>query len=573
MPEPQQVPGDPGLGVGQERQDVDLGVPEVVALVGLPGQPLRRNTGPFGAPRPLRDLVEVPPDRLLLPHRIEPGLHLDVGAVPEPGQMRALALQERAEPVADRAVQRPAAPIDKLGHGDAAGGLVGRVLGDPDRHARHRIGREEHLARLVVAEGPRHLERARRLDHVINTDTQCHPAVGRLVAQKDALLSQLGRPHVEHPVRQHGRQPGISRPVLGQVAGQVGVLAVEHQRGDHHRRRLIQHRDLIRHRDQVAVLERDDPAGADPDVLAGASGPHQLTGQRPGPHVQDPPVVPQARRRQEERLVVHVQLEDRRVGHVHDRLAGPGQRMRPFGVRDRPGLMEPVDERPGNQRRAPLLEAAADADESVAKRKDGLGQTDELIGVPRLHNAPFVGWVEVLWRQLDFSLEHDPTVNPRTRYRQMAPTAITAIIRPAGPSPPPQEHQTAPPGPGNHPQDQPLPGRQRHASCLPGMQPRARTRQTTGRRGVSLVLPQEPFRPGLATSLTGARARGEEAIAPGAASGAPGRIRLCQRYCPLGLRFRAVTFVCWPGSNVRSLRVPGCAAPGRASWIAPTHSP
>ena len=171
-------------------------------------------------------------------------------------------------------------------------------------------------------------------------------------------------------------------------------------------------------------------------MLPGASGPHQLTGQRPGPHVQDPPVVPEARRRQEQRLVVHVQLEDRRVGHVHDRLAGPGERMRPFGVRDRPGLMEPVDERPGNQRRAALLEAAADADESVAKREDGLGQTDELIGVPRLHNAPFVGWVEVLWRQLNFSLEHDPTVNPRTRYRQMAPTAITAIIRPAGPSPP-----------------------------------------------------------------------------------------------------------------------------------------
>ena len=223
VPEPEQVPGDPRLGVRQERQDVDLGVPEVVALVGLPGQPLRRNTGPFGAPRPLRDLVEVPPDRLLLPYRIEPGLHLDVGAVPEPGKMRALALQECVEPVPDRAVQRPAAPVDELGHADTAGGLVGRVLGDPDRHAGLRVGREEDLARLVVIEGPRRVIGTCRVDHVVNADAQRHPAVGCLVAQKDALVSQFGGPHVEYPVRQHGRQ------VLGQVAGQVGVLAVEHQ--------------------------------------------------------------------------------------------------------------------------------------------------------------------------------------------------------------------------------------------------------------------------------------------------------------------------------------------------------
>jgi hypothetical protein len=46
VPELQQVPGDPGLGVGQERQDVDLGIPEVVALIGLPGQSFRRDSGP-----------------------------------------------------------------------------------------------------------------------------------------------------------------------------------------------------------------------------------------------------------------------------------------------------------------------------------------------------------------------------------------------------------------------------------------------------------------------------------------------------------------------------------------------
>ena len=360
MPEPQQVPGDPRLGVGQERQHVDLGVPEVVALVGLPGQSLGRDAGPFGPPRRLRDLEKIPPDRLLLPHRIEPGLHPDVGAVPEPGEIRALAGQKRVEAVADRAVQRPAAPVDELGHRDAAGGLVGRVLGDPDRDAGHRIGGQEYLADPVI-DGSRHAVGTRRVDHVVDADAERHPAAGRLVAEKDALVIQFGRPRVEHPMRQHGRQAGIARPVLGQAA-EVGVLAVEHKRGDHHRRGTVEHRDLIGHRDQVAVLQRDDPARADPDVLPGVGDPHQLTGQRPGPHVQDPLVVPDPRGRQEERLVVHVELQDRRVGHVHDRLAGPGQRMRPLGVHDRPVLMEPVDERPRNQRRASLLEAAADTD-------------------------------------------------------------------------------------------------------------------------------------------------------------------------------------------------------------------
>jgi hypothetical protein len=148
-------------------------------------------------------------------------------------------------------------------------------------------------------------------------------------------------------------------------------------------------------------------------MLADTGDPHHFTGQRPSPHVQDPPVVLDARSRQEEWLVVDVELEDRRVGHVDDRLAGLGERMRPFGVHDRPGLMEPVDERPGDQPRPPLLEAAADADESVAQRKDGLGETDELIGVPRLHDAPWVRGVEVYRRQLNFPLEHDLTVIPR----------------------------------------------------------------------------------------------------------------------------------------------------------------
>jgi hypothetical protein len=124
--------------------------------------------------------------------------------------------------------------------------------------------------------------------------------------------------------------------------------------------------------------------------------------------------------RQEERLIVHVELDYRRVWHVHDRLAGPRQRGRALRMHDRPGLVETVDERSGGQRRAAFLEAAADAGEAVAEREDGLRAIGELIGVPRLGDAPFIGREEMLRRQNDLTLEHDLTVIPRSRNGQKA---------------------------------------------------------------------------------------------------------------------------------------------------------
>jgi hypothetical protein len=63
--EAQEVPGDARLRVREERQQVHLDVPEVVALVAATGQPLRRDPGTLGAPRRLGDLEEIPADRLL----------------------------------------------------------------------------------------------------------------------------------------------------------------------------------------------------------------------------------------------------------------------------------------------------------------------------------------------------------------------------------------------------------------------------------------------------------------------------------------------------------------------------
>jgi hypothetical protein len=120
VPEAQQVPGDPRLGVRQQRQDIDLGVPEVVALIARSGLALGRDADPFGPPGRLGHLVEVPPNGLLEPHRVDLGLHADVGAVPEAVQLRTLAGQELIEAVTEHAVQGPAAPSDELRHRDTA---------------------------------------------------------------------------------------------------------------------------------------------------------------------------------------------------------------------------------------------------------------------------------------------------------------------------------------------------------------------------------------------------------------------------------------------------------------------
>ena len=63
--EGQQVPSDLRRGVGQKRQQVDFGVPEVMPFIGLSGEALRRYARVFGARRGLQDVKEIETDRLL----------------------------------------------------------------------------------------------------------------------------------------------------------------------------------------------------------------------------------------------------------------------------------------------------------------------------------------------------------------------------------------------------------------------------------------------------------------------------------------------------------------------------
>ena len=59
----QDIPGDPRGGVGQKRQQVDLGVPKVVPFVGLSGEAFRRHAGVFRPRGGLQNVKKVEADR------------------------------------------------------------------------------------------------------------------------------------------------------------------------------------------------------------------------------------------------------------------------------------------------------------------------------------------------------------------------------------------------------------------------------------------------------------------------------------------------------------------------------
>jgi hypothetical protein len=81
------------VGVGEERDDVHLGVPEVVTVVAAGAESLRGDALLVGAGTCLSHLEQVPSDRLLC---LGVAVDLDVAALPEGVEPGTLLLVERA---------------------------------------------------------------------------------------------------------------------------------------------------------------------------------------------------------------------------------------------------------------------------------------------------------------------------------------------------------------------------------------------------------------------------------------------------------------------------------------------
>src|SRR5699024_8345673 len=117
--------------------------------------------------------------------------------------------------------------------------------------------------------------------------------------------------------------------------------------------------------------------------------PHQLAVLHALAEVDPPLVLDHVRDRQQQRLVVDVQLHHRGVGHRDHGLPGPGKPESGLGVVDGPGLVKAVEEGAVVLGIAPLLGDAAHPQEAVGGDEQGLHQAQIAIGAG-LDQAPLV---------------------------------------------------------------------------------------------------------------------------------------------------------------------------------------
>ena len=197
--EPKQVPGDPRLGVGEERQHPRLGVPEVMAVVGVAGEALGRDPRPFGTPGCLGEMEQVPPHRLLhahwMPDRVLEG---HVGPIPEAIQAGPLGGQQLVKTCAGHPTESPPAAGSELGGGHGARRLVRGELRHPDRNVRFCVDGHNELRRVRIRHA-RNIVRARHLDDMVHTNAERHPTPHRLVAEHQTVPIFCYQARLEDP--------------------------------------------------------------------------------------------------------------------------------------------------------------------------------------------------------------------------------------------------------------------------------------------------------------------------------------------------------------------------------------
>ncbi len=106
--EQEEVPRGLGIGVDQERDHVHFCIPEIVTLVGLAGQSLRRDAGAVCPGGGLEKLEEVPAQALLRTG-VRPA-DLDVGLAPEVVEVLPLVEKQAVKPARRRPGRARARP-------------------------------------------------------------------------------------------------------------------------------------------------------------------------------------------------------------------------------------------------------------------------------------------------------------------------------------------------------------------------------------------------------------------------------------------------------------------------------
>ena len=160
--------GDPRHGVGEDRQDQRLGVPEGMAVVAGAGEALCRD-GPFlGTSGRLEGLEEAEADGLL---QRGVTVDLDVGSRPEVVQVLPLGLLQSLEPPRQRCLQTAVHLIAQPLHRLPRGPVIGKELDQPQRTSRRKRRREGEAAQVRLALDER-LEALRRVEDVLHPRRQ-----------------------------------------------------------------------------------------------------------------------------------------------------------------------------------------------------------------------------------------------------------------------------------------------------------------------------------------------------------------------------------------------------------------
>ena len=319
----------------EERDDVDLGVPEVVALVAAPGHALGGHAEALAAGRRLQELEQVEAHAAL---QVRGAGQLDVAPLPEVGDVATVLLLDRVVSLAARPVQRPVHPRHEVTRRRLRRPVVGDVLGQPQRGARLEV-RQHDDASAVALRACVDGDRGLGLDVVLHAARHLESAVAGRELEDGARAVRAGRERHEHLLGEALPAARVVRGLAGSVGHQLG--------GDGDTDVLVERDDLVVHGGQVAILERGEPARADQHAAAARGLPFHLAAQHAGAEIEHALEPLQPGGGQVQGLVVDEEADDRAVGGVDDRLTHPRQPVGVLGIEDRPGFVQPVEDHAG----------------------------------------------------------------------------------------------------------------------------------------------------------------------------------------------------------------------------------
>ena len=330
----QDGPGHGRVRVDEERQDVDLGVPEVVAVVGVARESLGRDAGITQA-RGVRVQLEEGPSHgpLCLDVR---AFDDDVVCGPESGHPAFLVGGEVFDATILRCVEDRADLQPFIESGGLAVGRRHDELVDRD------AGERGELPCEFEAEIHRRAMQSRRRrrpgDLVIHTRKQSHAGVGGDPGLNESGAVERRSPRLQDPLTE---LLGESRIRLRRRVGGL-VEAVAEARHDRHLRRPVDGQNQPGG-DDIGHLERHEPEEPHLDGHTGAGLPCNVAFEDTTLDVQPATAADDLHRGEVEWFPIDGDLDERSVGDRHHRLSDLGEPVCLLGMGDRPRLVEAVE--------------------------------------------------------------------------------------------------------------------------------------------------------------------------------------------------------------------------------------